>query len=265
MSLSLQLSAAEFGTTFSLANASLVLSLKSSQAKKLRHWTIQNGTQARQSQNYGRQGNDVKIFWFQFFVILDFYKVDSHGTKLEELENLVKDQALLIDELKSKQEELTIALDSKQEQLEAAIAESKGQAAKELSDVKVALEQSQETTKVELTSTMESRHVQLEASIADSRELASKEISDVKIALEQSHETATKKLAEQLDRVETRANFFFEIYQRTKLATTEFLENCPDPYVLKWNIFVDVAWLQEISFRFCFTSYLTNFQFFNQN
>ena len=88
-----------------------------------------------------------------------------------------------------------------------------------------------ETLQVELTSIMESKNVQLESSIADSREQASKEISDVKVALQQSQETAMAKIAEQLDRVETRANFFFEIYQRTKLATTEFLENCPDPYI----------------------------------
>ena len=78
---------------------------------------------------------------------------------------------------------------------------------------------------------MESKHVQLEASIADSKEQASKELSDVKAELEQSQETATVKLTEQLDRVETRANFFFEIYQKTKLATAEFLQNCPSPWI----------------------------------
>lgn len=39
-------------------------------------------------------------------------------------------------------------MESKQEQLESALNDSKVQAAKELSDVKVALEQSQETAKV---------------------------------------------------------------------------------------------------------------------
>ena len=79
-----------------------------------------------------------------------FFQVEGHDTKLEELENLVKSQASLIEELKTKQVELTSALDSKQVQLEAAIAEQKVQAAKELSDVKVALEQSQEQAKVSL-------------------------------------------------------------------------------------------------------------------
>ena len=76
--------------------------------------------------------------------------MDSHDAKLEELENLVKGQASLIDELKSKQVELTSALESKQVQLESALNDSKVQAAKELSDVKVALEQSQEQAKVSL-------------------------------------------------------------------------------------------------------------------
>ena len=82
--------------------------------------------------------------------------MDSHDAKLEELENLVKGQASLIDELKSKQVELTSALESKQVQLEQAIADSKVQAAKELSDVKVALEQSQETAKVNLAQQLDS-------------------------------------------------------------------------------------------------------------
>ena len=69
---------------------------------------------------------------------------------------MVKSQAELIQELKTKQVELTSALDSKQVQLEAAIAEQKVQAAKELSDVKVALEQSQETAKVNLAQQLDS-------------------------------------------------------------------------------------------------------------
>jgi len=68
-------------------------------------------------------------------------KVDSHDAKLEELENLVKGQASLIDELKSKQVELTSALESKQVQLESALNDSKVQAAKELSDVKTSQEE----------------------------------------------------------------------------------------------------------------------------
>ena len=82
--------------------------------------------------------------------------MDSHDAKLAELENLFKDQAMLIDELKSKQEELTSTLESQQEQLEADIADSKVQAAKELSNVKVALEQSQETAKVNLAQQLDS-------------------------------------------------------------------------------------------------------------
>ena len=82
--------------------------------------------------------------------------MDSHDAKLEELENLVKGQASLIDELKSKQVELASALESKQVQLESALNDSKVQAAKELSDVKVALEQSQETAKVNLAQQLDS-------------------------------------------------------------------------------------------------------------
>ena len=63
---------------------------------------------------------------------------------------MVKSQAELIEELKSKQVELTSALEDKQVQLEAAITDSKVQAAKELSETKVALEQAQDTAKVSL-------------------------------------------------------------------------------------------------------------------
>ena len=90
------------------------------------------------------------------------FQVEGHDTKLEELENLVKSQASLIEELKTKQVELTSALDSKQVQLEAAIAEQKVQAAKELSDVKVALEQSQEQAKVSLAQQLDQLTVRAE-------------------------------------------------------------------------------------------------------
>ena len=63
---------------------------------------------------------------------------------------MVKSQAELIQELKSKQVELTSALEDKQVQLEAAITDTKVQAAKELSETKVALEQAQDTAKVSL-------------------------------------------------------------------------------------------------------------------
>ena len=68
---------------------------------------------------------------------------------------MVKGQAELIEELKSKQVELTSALEEKQVQLDAAITDSKVQAAKELSDVKVALEQSQDQAKVSLAQNLD--------------------------------------------------------------------------------------------------------------
>ena len=81
--------------------------------------------------------------------------MDSHDSKLEELENLVKGQAELIEEMKNKQVELTSALESKQVQLEAAIAESKVQAAQELSDVQVELKQSQDQAQANLAQEMQ--------------------------------------------------------------------------------------------------------------
>ena len=68
---------------------------------------------------------------------------------------MVKSQAELIEELKSKQVELTSALEEKQVQLEAAITDQKVQAAKELSETKVALEQSQDAAKVSLAHDLE--------------------------------------------------------------------------------------------------------------
>ena len=51
--------------------------------------------------------------------------MDSHDTKLMELEKLFKGQASLIDKLKSKYVELKIALELKQVQLDSVLNDSK--------------------------------------------------------------------------------------------------------------------------------------------
>ena len=68
---------------------------------------------------------------------------------------MIKSQAELIEELKSKQVDLSSALEEKQVQHDVAIIHSKVQAAKEQSDVKAALEQSQYQAKVNLAQNLD--------------------------------------------------------------------------------------------------------------
>ena len=62
---------------------------------------------------------------FAHFDCWIFFKVDSHDTKLMELEKLFKGQASLIDKLKSKYVELKSALELKQVQLDSVLNDSK--------------------------------------------------------------------------------------------------------------------------------------------
>ena len=164
--------------------------------------------------------------------------MDSHDAKLEELENLVKGQASLIDELKSKQVELTSALESKQVQLEAAIADSKVQAAKELSDVKVALEQSQETAKVNLAQQLD--RVENRAKKSEERQVGlanlEKHLSDQKMTM-----TRSKEECQQFQQAWTsRVNAIDRL-----LASWEVVKVVLDyPLTLIYRIFVSV-WFYE--------------------
>ena len=68
---------------------------------------------------------------------------------------MTKSQAELVEELKSKQGERSSAFEEKQVQLDTVTTDSKVQAAKELSDVKVLLEQSQYQAKVSLAQNLD--------------------------------------------------------------------------------------------------------------
>ena len=74
----------------------------------------------------------------------------------------------MIEELKSKQVEMTSALDWKQVHIKAAIAKQKSM--KDLNEVKVSLEEQGNAAKI-----------QLEAAIADQKAQAAKELSEMKL------------------------------------------------------------------------------------
>ena len=75
-------------------------------------------------------------------------KVEAHDAKFEELDNLIKSQAELIESLTAKQVELEKSLTEKQVELEKSQAEKQVEAAGKLEEMKVAMEARLEETQV---------------------------------------------------------------------------------------------------------------------